>query len=242
MCISGLRAKFTAYHYYHLTPCHTKLGQGYCDDSGVRTHSYDCPPHIKYVKRFIYVWSRSGMSIKWMRGPYHYITVWYMSKIYTSTSKLAKAIVMTGSKDTLIWLPTTYKVCQTPFICMKWIWYEYAGDGRSQSYPTACPQWEPHSESYDPAHPFWSDGMVWWCGNITASHGWRLLNTFYRYEVDLVWVWSGWEVLIISYSMSPVRTPLRILRLAHSLLEWWYSMVLWQYGCQPWLKAFKHFL
>jgi hypothetical protein len=20
------------------------------------------------------------------------------------------------------------------------------------------------------------------------------------------------------------------------------SMVLWQYGCQPWLKAFKHFL
>ncbi len=22
------------------------------------------------------------------------------------------------------------------------------------------------------------------------------------------------------------------------LLEGWYSMVLWQYGCQPWLKAF----
>ena len=89
MCISGLRAKFTAYHYYLLSP-HTKLGQGYCDDSGVRTHSYDCPPHIKYVKRFIYVWSRSGMSIKWMRGPYHYITVWYMSKIYTLTSKLGQ--------------------------------------------------------------------------------------------------------------------------------------------------------
>jgi hypothetical protein len=138
--------------------------------------------------------------------------------------------------------PTTYKAWQTLSIGMKWIWYEYAGDGRSQSYPTAYPQWEPHSESYDPAHPFWSDGMVWWCGNITASHGWSLLNTFYRYEVDLVWVWSGCEVLIISYSMSPVRTPLRILRLAHSLLEWWYSMVLQQYGCQPWLKAFKHFL
>ena len=73
---------------------HTKLlGQeGYCDDSdsGVMTHSYDCPPHIKYVKHFIYVWSRSGMSIKWMRGPYHYITVWYMSKIYSLTSKLGQ--------------------------------------------------------------------------------------------------------------------------------------------------------
>ena len=25
------------------------------------------------------------------------------------------------SKDTLILLPTTYRLCQTPFICMKWI-------------------------------------------------------------------------------------------------------------------------
>ena len=124
---------------------------------------------------------------------------------------------------------------------MKWIRYEYELDRRLQSYPTACPQWEPHSKSDWPT-PFWSDGIVWCCSNMAASHGWSLLNTFYRYEVDLVWVWSGCEVLIISYSMSPVRTPLRILRLAHSLLEWWYSMVLWQYGCQPWLKAFKHFL
>jgi hypothetical protein len=33
--------------------------------------------------------------------------------------------------------------------------------------------------------------MVWCCGIMTASHGRRLLNTFYRYEVNLVWVWSG---------------------------------------------------
>jgi hypothetical protein len=43
--------------------------------------------------------------------------------------------------------PTTYKVCQTPFLCMKWIWYEYEVDGRAQSYPTACPQWESHWSS-----------------------------------------------------------------------------------------------
>ncbi len=94
---------------------------------------------------------------------------------------------------------------------MKWIWCEYDVDGGFQSYPTACPQWEPHSKSYD--WPNQSDGMVWCCGNMTTSHGWRLLNTFYRYEVDPVWVWSGWEVLIISYSMSPMRNPLKILRL-----------------------------
>ena len=55
----------------------TKLGQDLCDDSGggVRTHSYDCSPHTKYVKRIVNVYSGSGMSMKWMRGPYHYISV-----------------------------------------------------------------------------------------------------------------------------------------------------------------------
>ena len=88
------------------------------------------------------------------------------------------------------------------------------------------------------------DGMVWCGGIMTASHGWRLLNTFYRYEVNLVRVWSGWAVLIISYSMSPRRNPLKILRLCPvpTASEWWYGMVLWHYDCQPWLKAFKHFL
>ena len=61
--------------------------------------------------------------------------------------------------------------------------------------------------------------IVWCCGIMTASHGWRLLNTLYRYEVNLVRVRSGWEVPIISYSMSPVRNPLKILRLCPLLLE-----------------------
>ena len=131
-----------------------------------------------------------------------------------------------------LWPPTTYKACQTPFICMKWIWYEYEVDGRLQSYPTACPQWETTTESYDPnpAHPFHSDGMVWCCDIMTASHGWRLSNTLYRYEVNLVKVWSGWEVPIISYSMSPVRNQLKILQhWPHpSRVMVWYGVVaLW---------------
>ena len=67
----------------------------------------------------------------WMRGPYHYITVWYMSK--TNLSPLSSSCQpgrYLWSKDILIWLPTTYKACQTPFICIKWIWYEYEVDGR----------------------------------------------------------------------------------------------------------------
>jgi hypothetical protein len=44
--------------------------------------------------------------------------------------------------------PTTYKVCPTPFKCMILIWYEYEVDEMSQLYPTACPKWETHTESY----------------------------------------------------------------------------------------------
>jgi hypothetical protein len=38
------------------------------DSSGVRTQSYNCPPHIKYTKHLLYVRSGSSMSMKWMRG------------------------------------------------------------------------------------------------------------------------------------------------------------------------------
>jgi hypothetical protein len=49
----------------------SKLGQGYCDDSGIRTQSYDCPPLIKYVNCLLYVWSGSGMSMQGMGSPNH---------------------------------------------------------------------------------------------------------------------------------------------------------------------------
>ena len=33
---------------------------------------------------------------------------------------------------------------------------------------------------------------------MTRSHGWRWSNTLYTYKEDLLWVWTGWGVLIIS--------------------------------------------
>jgi hypothetical protein len=83
-----------------------------------------------------------------------------------------------------------------------------------------------------PSPPFWSDGMVWCCTLKATHHIQSMTNTFYMYELDLVWVWSGWEVLIISYSMSPVRTPLRILR--RSRYNWptpfWSDGIVWCCG------------
>jgi len=135
---------------------HLQLAEGWY---GMVLLPYGHPPHIKHAKRLLYVWDGFGMSMTWMRGPYHYSlhnSMIHVKNLHSHLSppNLAKAIVKMWSKDTVIWLPTTYEVCQTPFICMKWIWYEYEVDGRSQSYPTACPKWETTTKSYDPAHPF----------------------------------------------------------------------------------------
>ena len=72
---------------------------------------------------------------------------------------------------------------------MKWIWYEYEVDPSldlvvvvwfvPRENPTQNPTTGPTP------NPFWSDGIVWCCGIMTASHGWRLLNTFYRYNDEV---------------------------------------------------------
>jgi len=138
-----------------------------------------------------------------MRGPYNYISVWYMSKIYTlsSPNQPCHSGRYLWSKDTLIWLPTTYEVvCQTPFICIKWIWYEYEGDGRHQSYPTACPQWETHTVSYNPAHPF----TEWWYGMVLHPYGHPL---HIKHAKHLLYVWTGFCI-----SMKGMGGPNHILQ------------------------------
>jgi hypothetical protein len=39
-----------------------------------------------------------------------------------------------------------------------------------QHVPSENPTQNP-TTGYDPAHPFWSDGIVLCCGNMAASHG-----------------------------------------------------------------------
>ena len=110
------------------------------------------PTTLKYAKHIIYVWSRSGRSMKRMGGPNHILQHVPSEKWETTTKSYNTAHPLLECAS--LWPPTIYKACQTPFICIKWIWYEYEVDGRSQSHPTACHLWETSSKSYDCAHPF----------------------------------------------------------------------------------------
>ena len=113
-------------------------------------HPYGHPPHIKHAKHLLYVWSRSGMSMKWMGGRNHILQHVPSEKPLqnpTTQPTLFRVMVWYGAAS--LWPLATYKACQTPFICMKWIWYKYYVDGRSQSYPTACHLWKTNSKSHD---------------------------------------------------------------------------------------------
>jgi hypothetical protein len=43
--------------------------------------------------------------------------------------------------------------------------------------------------------------------HMTTSHNSRRWNTLYMNEVNLLWVWSGWGALIITYSILQVMNP-----------------------------------
>jgi hypothetical protein len=151
------------------------------------------------------------MSMKWMRVRYHYIIATFELKTETTSSaEAATCRVMVWFSVAPLWPPTTYKACQTPFICMKLIWYEYEVDGRSQSYPTACPQWEPHSKSYD-----WPPFLEWWYGMVLhpyshpphIKHDKHLLYVWSRSGRSMTWMGGCNHILHHVPSENPTQYP-----------------------------------
>jgi phosphomannomutase len=81
--------------------------------------------------------------------------------------------------------------------------------------------------------------LVWGCIHMTASHNRRYWNALYMYEVDLLWVWSGWDAAIIIYSLIQVRN--RVNHLVLLILH--LSQSRYQCGVASiWLPATKNVL
>ena len=85
-----------------------------------------------------------------------------------------------------------------------WVW---TGWGLSIS---AAHTSEKPSDSYTPTAPaLCGDKYISAWGDIlmTTSHSSRCWNTLYKYKVDIdmLWVWSGWDAPIIINSMIQVR-------------------------------------
>ena len=75
-----------------------------------------------------------------------------------------------------------------------------------QSYPAAWSKWETEWLSYHHQDCETKHISGWGCILMTPSHGRRCSNALYVYELDLIWVWSGWGVSIISHSMIQWET------------------------------------
>jgi hypothetical protein len=91
------------------------------------------------------------------------------------------------------WPPAPHiKHVKNLFICMNWIWYEYEVDGKSQSYPTACPQWEPHLEYYD--WPTLFRVMVWYGVGVVAIWLPAMVEGFQTLSIGMNWILYEYEV------------------------------------------------
>ena len=76
---------------------------------------------------------------------------------------------------------------------------------------------------------------------MAAIHYWRCWNTLYMHELDLLWVWRGLGVLIITYHDRSGKENILLPPL------WLWDQVcirleLHPYGCNPLLKELKHFI
>ena len=80
---------------------------------------------------------------------------------------------------------------------------------------------------------------------MTTSHSRRCWNTIYIYMYDnvLIWVWSGWVVLTITYNMIQVRSekPSESPSPRSSLIAY-IRMELHPYDQWPLLKVMKHLI
>jgi hypothetical protein len=78
-----------------------------------------------------------------------------------------------------LWPSTAYKACQTLFICMKWTWYVYEVDRRSQSQPYSVVS----SQMWHTARPWqWPYRLGW----HPYDHPLHI-----KYAKHLLYVWSG---------------------------------------------------
>jgi hypothetical protein len=107
----------------HIPTCHVWL------------QPYDHLQHIKYIKHLQYAWNGCDMSFTGVGGANHKILqlcqvivpLWSQTHLHNLSHSNLSCLATT------IWTLTTYKVYQTPLICMDWVWYEFHRGGRRQS-------------------------------------------------------------------------------------------------------------
>ena len=82
------------------------------------------------------------------------------------------------------------------------------------------------------------------CKHMTIGYNRNWWNTLYIHKVDLLWVWSGWGVSIITCSILQVRTQVNVLLLLPLLLQVHIyirlELELHPYDHWPQLKVLKH--
>jgi len=83
-----------------------------------------------------------------------------------------------------------------PAVSMKWVGWLIT---------KSCYKWETKWQVNLLQLPLWCETKHisgWGCVLMTTSHSGRCWNALYMYEVDLIWVWSGWGASSLNHNLQ----------------------------------------
>jgi hypothetical protein len=95
-------------------------------------------------------------------------------------------------------------------LCMRCIWNEYEVGEVPQSYHNTCYKWRTKWISYCHCDCETQHIRMKFIPSDHCHHR-RCWIVLHMYEVDLIWVWSGWDGPIITYSTIQVRNQVIVL-------------------------------
>jgi hypothetical protein len=111
-----------------------------------------------------------------------------------------------------LWPSTAYKVCQTPFICMKWTWYVYEVDRRSQSQPYSVVS----SQMWHTARPWqWPYRL----GLHPYDHPLHI-----KHAKHFLYVWSGREIQVRMSVLLCIDAWSELCHWSLLILFWWCTL------------------
>ena len=125
----------------------------------------------------------------------------------------------------------------TLLLHLLWVWSGWGvtimimNRGKQYQKPTESPR------NYC-LYPLRGQISMWVCIHMTVIHSRKCWNTLYMYEVDLIWVWSGVGVVIITYSTIQWETK----RIPYYHFSLSIRLGLHPYDHQPQYKVLKHII
>jgi hypothetical protein len=175
---------------------------------------------MKVVKHLLYVWSGCENHTMRLLSPNH------CTKASFSTKQWPGILADFPNPDQPVWWQwhddgsispsTAYEGCQTPFICLEWMWEPYHEAFEPQPLHKHFIQHQAVTRDFSRLPKIRLTCllvMAWWRIHIPIHSIWRLSNTFYMFGVDVKTIPCGFGASTTAQTLHSAPSS--------DSLNWW---------------------